>query len=181
MRLVLFLLGLIVFWPLIGRAARRSLAVVNHVDLGRYMGTWYEIARYPASFERDCVASTAEYRLRPDRTVEVVNRCRVGSFDGRERKIRGIARVVDPQTNARLKVAFFWPFEGDYSIIMLDNEYRWAVVGEPRRRYLWILSRTPQLDESTYSTILARLPALGYEPSKLQRTPQAEQEPTYSI
>lgn len=165
-------LAFLLLWPLAGCVGRRSLEVVDYVDLERYMGKWYEIARYPASFERDCVASTAEYTLRDDCKVEVVNSCRVCAFEGRERSIRGIARVVDPETNARLKVAFFWPFEGDYYVIMLDDEYRWAVVGEPRRRYLWILSRTPQLEASTYEAILARLPALGYDPSRLQCTPQ---------
>jgi apolipoprotein D and lipocalin family protein len=172
MRALLLVLGVLLVWPLFGCAARRSLAVVQHVDLERYMGTWYEIARYPASFERNCVASTAEYTLRDDCKVEVVNRCRVCSFDGRERSIRGVARVVDPETNARLKVAFFWPFEGDYYIIMLDDDYRWAVVGEPRRRYLWILSRTRQLDPAAYDAILARLPEFGYDPARLELTPQ---------
>lgn len=176
MPILLLVLGLLLVWPLIGCAARRTLPVVQHVDLERYLGKWYEIARYPASFERNCVASTAEYSLRNDCNVEVVNRCRVCSFEGRQRAIRGVARVVDPETNARLRVAFFWPFEGDYDIIMLDDEYRWAVVGEPRRRYLWILGRTPQLDAVTYDAILARLPAFGYEPARLQRTPQPAEE-----
>jgi apolipoprotein D and lipocalin family protein len=174
MRLLLLLIGLVLVWPVLGCATRRTLAVVENVDLQRYMGKWYEIARYPAWFERNCVASTAEYALRDDCKVEVVNRCRVCSLDGREKSIRGVARVVDPDTNASLKVTFFWPFEGDYDIMMLDDEYRWAVVGEPRRRYLWILSRTPQLDAATYESITARLPEFGYDPSRLEQTPQPE-------
>jgi apolipoprotein D and lipocalin family protein len=177
MRVLLLILGLVLVWPLCGCAARCPLPVVEHVDVQRYVGKWYEIARYPAWFERNCVAVTAEYTLRDDGKVAVVNRCRVRTLDGREKKATAVARVVDPQTNARLKVAFFWPFEGDYQIIMLDDDYRWAVVGEPRRGYLWILSRTPQLNAATYDAILARLPEFGYDPARLEQTPQPDGAP----
>lgn len=148
------------------------LEVVDFVDIPRYMGTWYEIASYPASFQAGCVGTTAEYTLREDGKVTVVNRCYDESFEGPVREVEGVARVVDEQTNAKLKVSFFWPFEGDYWIIDLDTDYQWAVVGEPSRQYLWILSRTPKLDEPTYQAILAALPERGYDPAKLQVTPQ---------
>lgn len=144
------------------------LPVVENVDIERYMGKWYEIARYPNFFEDpDCVGVTAEYALRDDGKVSVTNRCLLGGFDGEEQVINGTARVVDAETNAKLKVSFFGPFEGNYWIIGLDEDYQWAIVGEPSRRTLWILSRTPTLDEDTYADILARLPDLGYDPARL--------------
>lgn len=152
----------------------QPLETVEAVDLQRYLGTWYEIARYPAPFQEGCVGSTAEYILRDDGKIRVVNRCYDGSFDGKIRSVEGTARVVDERTNAKLKVSFFWPFEGDYWIIDLDDDYQWAVVGEPQRKYLWILSRTPTLPDDVYQGIIARLPDKGYDPQKLQMTPQPQ-------
>jgi len=145
-----------------------TLEVVPSVDLNRYIGTWYEIARYPNSFQKkDCVGTTATYALREDGKISVVNRCRKGSPDGPEDKVSGKAWVVDPKTNARIKVQFFWPFSGDYWIIQLGEQYEYAVVGHPDRTYLWILSRTPQMDPELYAHIITRLKQQGYDPSKL--------------
>jgi apolipoprotein D and lipocalin family protein len=149
------------------------LAVVENVDVSRYMGTWYEIARYPNFFQQpDCAATTAEYTLLDDGRVRVVNRCREGGVDGPEDSIEGVARVVDPLTNAKLKVRFSGPFEGDYWIIDLDPDYSWAVVGEPSRSFLWILSRTPTMDEDVYDAITSRLPDKLYDPDRLLKTLQ---------
>jgi apolipoprotein D and lipocalin family protein len=148
------------------------LRTVSNVDLQRYMGTWYEIASYPQRFQKGCVASRADYQLQADGRVRVVNQCREERLDGPVRKVTGTARVIDAATNARLEVSFFRPFWGEYWIIALDTDYRWAVVGHPSRDYLWILSRTPVLDETIYRQILDELPARGYDPSRLQRTLQ---------
>ncbi len=154
-------------------AMNSPLEVVDNVNLARYTGRWYEIARYPNWFEpADCVGTTAEYELRDDGTVTVINTCYEGELNGPQNRIEGIARIIDSQTNAKLKVRFFWPFEGDYWIIDLDDDYEWAVVGEPSRRFLWILSRTPALSSDTYEGILSRLPAKDYSPALLQLTPQ---------
>jgi len=99
-----------------------------------------------------------------------VNRCREGSPEGALREASGKAEVADRETGANLKVWFFWPFKGDYWIIDLDEDYRWAVVGEPARRYLWILSRSPVMEEAVYRDIAARLPRKGYDPARLRRT-----------
>lgn len=147
------------------------LPVVQHVDLERYDGRWYEVARYPNWFQRNCPVATADYTLRSDGKVDVLNACYEPPGKSPKKTARGVARVVDRETNSRLKVCFFWPFEGDYWIIGLADDYGWALVGEPSRRYLWILSRTPELNEPTYQAIVARLPALGYDPARLQRTP----------
>ena len=148
------------------------LTVVESVDLQRYLGKWYEIASYPAWFQKGCTASTADYRLLPDGRIQVTNSCRKGSLDGKLKESKGKAEVVDTATNAKLKVWFFWPFKGNYWIIDLDPDYQWAVVGEPSRKYLWILSRTPTMDEAVYQGILGRLPQKGCDPTRLRKTAQ---------
>jgi apolipoprotein D and lipocalin family protein len=153
-------------------ASYAPLEVVPSVDLNRYSGKWYEIARLPNRFQRDCSGNvTATYTLRPDGKIQVLNQC--ASTDGKNKSARGVARLVGgKEPNTKLKVSFFWPFSGDYWIIDLDPDYRWAVVGEPRRRYLWILSREPQMDEPTYQDILKRAAAKGFDVSQLIRTRQ---------
>lgn len=158
-----------------GWAKQPALEVVEHVDLERYLGTWYEIASYPAWFQKNCTAVTADYSLRDDGLIRVVNSCRKGGLDGPLKQSSGRARVVDPTTNAKLQVSFFGPFWGDYWIIDLDPSYRWAVVGVPSRKYLWILSRTPTMDDALYREIVGRLPERGYTPNTLNRTLQPEQ------
>lgn len=148
--------------------------VVSFVDVNRYAGLWYEIARYPTWFQTDCVAVTAEYTLRDNGTIQVVNTCRKRSLDGPVSEISGSARVVDETTNAKLKVSFFVPFEGDYWIIELDEDYQWAAVSNPSRQSLWILSRTPQMKDETYEAILELLTAQGYDLNRLELTPQPE-------
>ena len=149
-----------------------ALRTVARVDLARYAGTWYEIASFPQRFQRGCTGTTATYVLRDDGEVDVLNRCRQGSLDGEEKRARGRARVVDPTTNAKLEVSFFRPFWGDYWILDLDADYSFAVVGHPSRDYLWILSRTPALEETIYQGLLARLEAQGYDTARLRRTEQ---------
>ena len=148
------------------------LQTVAHVDLSRYLGTWYEIANFPQSFQRGCTATTATYTLRADGDIDVLNRCRKGSLDGEEKSALGRARVVDRATNAKLEVSFFRPFWGDYWIIDLSDDYSYAVVGHPGRDYLWILARTPTMAEATYQSLVTRLQAQGYETSRLVRTLQ---------
>jgi apolipoprotein D and lipocalin family protein len=167
-----FLSGFALVAP--SRAADKPLEVVDSVDLDRYLGRWYEIASYPAWFQRNCTAVTADYALREDGLIEVINSCRKGALDGKLKQSTGRAKVVDAETNAKLKVSFFGPFWGPYWIIDLDPDYRWAVVGGPNRKYLWILSRTPQMDEAVYGEILSRLPARGYDPAGLNKTLQPE-------
>jgi apolipoprotein D and lipocalin family protein len=150
--------------------AQPPLEVVEFVDLERYLGKWYEIASYPAWFQKGCFASTAEYSMLPDGRIQVVNSCRENRIDGPLKQSKGKAEVVDTKTNARLKVWFFWPFKGNYWIIDLDPNYQWAVVGEPKRKYLWILSRIPTINKSLYRDILLRLPEKGYDPSRLRKS-----------
>lgn len=149
-----------------------ALETVSHVDLARYLGTWYEIASFPQRFQRGCTNTTATYSLRADGDIDVLNRCRKGSSDGPLDTARGRARVVDRGSNARLEVSFFRPFWGDYWIIDLAPDYSHAVVGHPSRDYLWILSRTPTMRPDTYAAIIARLEKAGYETTRLVRSVQ---------
>ena len=149
-----------------------ELRTVPHVDLARYVGVWYDIASFPQRFQGGCTATTATYTIRGDGEIDVLNRCRKGSLTGEEASAKGLARVVDRSTNAKLKVSFFRPFWGDYWIIDLGADYEYAVVGHPSRDYLWILSRTPTMDAAVYDGIVARLRAQGYEVERLKRTLQ---------
>jgi len=146
------------------------LETVPRVDLARYVGTWYEIAAIPQSFQKGCVATTATYTIREDGDIDVLNRCRKDTLEGPEKSARGRARVVDGATNAKLEVSFFRPFWGDYWIVDLGAEYEYAVVGHPGRDYLWILARKPTMPDAAYEAILARLKDKSYDTSRLKRT-----------
>jgi apolipoprotein D and lipocalin family protein len=158
----------------------QPLELVAGVDLSRYQGTWYEVARFPNRFQRDCVGDvTATYTRRPDGNITVVNRCR--EADGAWNEAEGVARLAgNPRSNAALEVRFapailsFLPgVWGDYRIIGLDPDYRWAVVGEPKREYLWILSRTPRMSAEDYSRAIAMAKANRFDVAKLQPTPHS--------
>jgi apolipoprotein D and lipocalin family protein len=141
--------------------------VVAQVDLNRYLGKWYEIAHYPTFFQAGCASSIAEYSLNEDGTVGVFNSCLAGDGSIVD-TIQGSARVIDPVTNAKLVVSFpVAPFPGPYWIIDLGEGYEYAVVGDPTRLSLFILSRTPTLDQDVLDGILSRLVEQGYDPSRL--------------
>lgn len=167
--IVMSVITMAVLVGLAGVDRKSELEVVGAVDLSRYAGRWYEIARLPNRFEKKCADSvTATYTLRSDGKVKVVNRCR--KANGEYTTATGKAKIVDKKTNAKLKVTFFWPFYGDYWILDLGPNYEYAVVGAPNRDYLWILSRTPQLDEQLYQSLLAKMAARGFETERMIRT-----------
>jgi len=149
-----------------------ELRKVKHVDLARYVGSWYDIASFPQSFQRNCTGTTALYTIRSDGEVDVLNCCHKGSLTGKIGSALGRARIVDRTTNAKLEVSFFRPFWGDYWIIDLGPNYEYAVVGHPSRDYLWILSRTPTMDSSIYEGIIERLKDQYYDVARLSRTLQ---------
>jgi apolipoprotein D and lipocalin family protein len=159
------------------RPAGPPVQTVAAVDLNRYAGTWYEVARFPNSFQdsnaRRCVGTTATYAPRPDGQVAVTNRCLDAANDNRETVANGTAYAVAGSSNARLRVSFFWPFYGDYWVIGLSPDYRWAVVGAPGRDYLWILSRTPVMASGDYAEAIGIAAAQGFEIARLQPTPHA--------
>ena len=150
----------------------QELQAVPYVDLGRYVGTWYEIASFPQSFQRGCFCTTATYSLSEKGFVIVENRCNRNGINGEESYIKGKAFVEKNSGNAKLKVQFFWPFRGKYWIIDLDQEYTYAVVSHPNKKYLWILSRSPEMDAQTYQEILSKLASKGFDLSLLKKTIQ---------
>ena len=155
--------------PPVNRSGNVPLTTVKTVDLERYAGLWYEVARYQNDFEKNCVAATAQYMPNKDGSIKVLNRCRKFKLDGDQDVVEGRARVVSP---GKLAVSFFWPFEGDYWILDLADDYSWALVGEPEGRYLWILSRKPHLEDDLKLSLEAKLKTLGYNTDALYWTPQ---------
>lgn len=155
-----------------------GLATIASLDVPRYMGTWYEIAKYPNWFQKKCIGNTrADYSLQPDGAVRVVNRCL--TQDGEISEAIGAARQVGPATSPKLEVRFaplwlsFLPVVwGDYWVIDLDDDYQLAAVSEPDRDYLWVLSRTPQVDQKAYDGLLQRLTEKGFDLGKLETTRQ---------
>lgn len=171
---------LMLFASVIGRASKddQPLKVVSAIDLSRYAGLWYEVARLPNRFQEKCDGDvTAQYTLEGDR-IRVVNRCR--KANGEITGAKGVARLASKTgPNSRLKVRFapsflsFLPFVwGDYQVMELDPDYKYALIGEPGRKYLWILSRTPQMEEATYDKLTELAASQGFDVSKLVRTKQ---------
>jgi apolipoprotein D and lipocalin family protein len=142
------------------------------VELERYLGRWYELARYEHRFEQGCEGVTAEYSKRPDGMIRVLNTCREDAPDGTARSAEGRAKVVEGSDGAKLKVAFFGPFFGDYWVLDRADDYSWAIVGEPSGKFLWILSRDPTPGEAVMTAHIARAAALGYDTSMIKRVKQ---------
>jgi apolipoprotein D and lipocalin family protein len=146
------------------------LPTVPSVDLARYVGAWYEIASLPNRFQAQCVADTQARYRQDGADIEVRNRCRTA--DGKVEDITGVAKVVPDSGNAKLRVSFFRPFYGDYWVLALDPDYRWVLVGEPRRQFGWVLSRTPTLPAADLDAALTRAAALGFDRAAFRATPQ---------
>jgi apolipoprotein D and lipocalin family protein len=172
--LAVFILICFVFFgcSLFGGKNYPFLQVVPKVDITKYAGKWYEIASLPVSQQKGCYCTTADYSIIDSTTIKVVNKCRKGSINGEYDEAEGKAFVVEGSNNAKLRVQFFWPFRGDYWIIDLDNDYKYAVVGVPSRKYFWILSRTPDMDDELLNLLLARVKEMGFDISKAQKTVQ---------
>lgn len=151
---------------------------VEFVDVERYMGKWYEIAKYPVIFENGLVGVTAEYTLLDDGTVRVVNGGFRGDFNGAMSRIEGNATVADKETNAKLTVQFGpFPlslFGSNYWIIALGENYEYAVVSDGCRGTLWILSRTPKMDAEVYDGIVSWLAESGFDTDRLESMPQPD-------
>ena len=170
----IFLMGLVFTSCATGPSGTR-LETVPAVDLQRYQGKWYEIARLPNRFQKDCIASTATYGLLESGRVSVLNECTTES--GKRKTITGSASVVDKETNAKLEVTFdnwffrlfSWLIKGKYWILYLDPDYQTVIVGTPDRKYLWIMARTPTMDEKTYQELVQYVEKLGFKGSSLIR------------
>ena len=155
-----------------------ALQTISSVDLNRYLGKWYEIGKYPNRFQKQCVANTtATYAMKPTGKIEVINECL--KKDVTEDRAVGEAKIADKKTNAKLKVRFapgalsFLPFVwGNYWIIDLDKDYGYVAIGEPKREYFWILARKPILEDAVYQDIVRRAESMGFNPAKIEKTPQ---------
>ncbi len=175
---LLFSLSVLVV-PGVHAADAQPLQAIPSLDVPRYMGRWYEIAKFPNRFQKQCAGdTTAEYQPLEGQQVRVINRCR--RADGQVDEAIGLARQVDGAASAKLKVRFaprwlsFLPMVwGDYWVVDLDRDYQLAAVSEPKREYLWILSRTPQVAPERYDALLQRLRAMGLDTGKLEPTVQA--------
>jgi apolipoprotein D and lipocalin family protein len=169
-------IGIILLLTLAGvmQAQDKKLTTVDNVDLQRYIGLWYEIAKIPNSFQDHCYkGTTAEYRLKETGEIEVINSCT--EEDGNRDEAKGIAKVVDKKTNSKLEVSFvrilgFNLFWGDYWIIGLDENYQYAVIGSPGRKYGWILSRTPEMSQADLDEAYDILKEKGYDTNKFVKS-----------
>lgn len=147
-----------------------NTTTVSNLDVNRFMGSWYEIARYEHSFEKGMTHVKANYSLLPDGTIRVLNS---GMKNGKKKEIEGKARKKKGgDSNSKLEVSFFLWFYSDYFVFELDDNYQYAVIGSSSDKYLWILSRTPQLPQSTINDLLVKIKKRGYDTSKLYFVPQ---------
>jgi lipocalin len=152
-----------------------DLKPAENFELERYLGTWYEIARFQHSFEKDLVGVTAKYSLRDDGNIRVVNSGYKGSFSGKYKSISGKARIPDPSKPAHLQVSFFLFFYSDYYVLEIDSiHYGYALVGSSSENYLWILGRTPSLPDEVYNLLLSKARERGYDVGRLFKVPQVE-------
>lgn len=166
--------------PVVASAQESSMATIDSLDVPRYMGTWYEIAKYPNRFQSDCAGNTkATYSLNADGTIQVLNSCKLPS--GEVKQAKGVARQLGDATSAKLEVRFapqwlswlpmVW---GKYWVIDIDPQYNLVAVSEPTRTYLWVLARKPVVDPVRYNELLQRLKTMGFDTNKLERSPQGQ-------
>ncbi len=173
-------LGLLLALSAFTASAQDALTPVASLNVPRYMGTWYEIAKFPNRFQKMCASNTsALYSARPDGTLSVRNRCL--DAEGKVNEVEGQARQIGNATSPRLEVRFapawlsFLPFVwGDYWVIDIDTDYQLVAVSEPKREYLWILSRTPAVSGKAYDELLARLAKSGFDLKKLEKSKQTK-------
>ena len=147
------------------------MPVVDRVDVARYLGTWRQVSWIPNSFQGDCVSDTkATYSL-DGADLRVLNQCKDAA--GKTTEAKGIAKIVEGSNNAKLRVSFFRPFYGNYWILALDPDYKWVLVGEPKREFGWVLARDNQLDAATLNKVLDRAVSLGYDRTAFKPSPVA--------
>jgi lipocalin len=173
-RLSLILVVLIAFSCTKTKSQMIDQTTVKELDLNRYLGTWYEIARFPHSFEKGLVGVTANYSLRADGKIRVINKGYENSLNGKLSVAEGKAKIPDKADPGKLKVSFFWIFYADYYVLELDAEYKYVMIGSSSPKYFWILSRTPQMDESTYNMLLDKARTRGYNLDKLEKVQQPQ-------
>ena len=142
-----------------------NMKTADNVQLNKYMGTWFEIARIDTPFQRGTFDSQAEYKQNKDGTVQITNSA-INEY-GEQTSAKAVGYVPDSNNTAKLRISFFRPFYSDYWILDVDDDYQWALVGTPNKRYMWILSRTPNIDDIALMRILTTAKLLGFDTSKL--------------
>ncbi len=152
--------------------SQKTPSVESSVNLKRYSGTWFEIARLPNSFEKKLKCITATYTIRNDGKITVLNQGHNINNPAKSSSAKGVAWIPDLKIPAKLKVQFFWPFSGDYWIIHLDKDYRYVLVGDPSYKYLWILCRENKMDEASYKMLLSKAVENGYDVKNIIRVEQ---------
>jgi apolipoprotein D and lipocalin family protein len=173
---IILVFGVLLTSLAFGASGRSPLPTLENVDLDRYLGKWYEISSFPQKFQKGCTASTAVYSMRRDGDIKVLNRCNLNSPDGKLKVAVGRAWIKNKKTNAKLKVQFFLKrfklpfFSGNYWILDLDKNYESVLVGDPSRKYLWILSRRPMLNQDRYDELVMKAADLGFNTDKLVKT-----------
>jgi apolipoprotein D and lipocalin family protein len=140
-----------------------AMPVVANVDVARYLGTWHQVSWIPNSFQGDCASDTKATYTLDGADLRVQNQCK--DVNGKTTEAIGIAKIVEGSNNAKLRVSFFRPFYGNYWVLALDPDYKWVLVGEPKRKFGWVLARDNKLDDATLNQILDRAVALGYDRS----------------
>lgn len=168
MRKVLYISLILSLIP-ICQIKSQTMETVKSVDLQKYSGLWYDYAHLPARFLEGCDEITAEYKIENTSYISVYNRC-VKSSTGKLSSIKGKAFIEKGSNNAKLKVQFFWPFKAKYWILDIDDDYRYALVGGPSRSYLWVLSRTPEMDEKKYNELILKARNLGFPVERMIKT-----------
>jgi lipocalin len=168
-KISLILLIIMSFYTVRGQ---KNLTVVPAVDLQMYKGTWFEIARKPFSFESMLKCNTANYSIRDDGKIRVINQGHLIANPSKIKTAKGVALIPDKNVPAKLKVQFFWPFKGDYWILELDKDYKYVLIGEPSLKYLWILAREKKLDKNTLDQLFKKAIDSGYDLSDIIMTPQ---------
>jgi len=172
-RLLLILSLLFVFSCTKSNSQMIDKTTVKELDLNRYLGTWYEIARFPHSFEKNLVGVTATYNLREDGKIKVLNEGYKNALNGERSKAVGKAKIPNKLEPGKLKVSFFWIFYADYYVLELDENYQYVMIGSSSDKYFWILSRTPQMEPAVYEMLLEKARKRGYNLDKLYKVPQS--------
>jgi apolipoprotein D and lipocalin family protein len=158
----------------VGCSSARSpeLATVEYVDLERFMGRWYVLASIPTFLEKDAYNAVETYELDDDGTIATTFEFRKGGFDGEEKRFNPRGFIRDPATNALWGMRFVWPIKADYRIIHLDDAYSTTIIGRQKRDFVWIMARTPTIDETTWASLEQVVVDAGYDLAELQRVPQ---------
>jgi lipocalin len=166
------MLVILILMNLYSCKATRELSTVDEVNIERYAGRWYEIARLPNKFEKGLKCVTATYSLKKNGKIEVLNKGFSTDKIGKSNTAKGSAWIPDANYPGRLKVSFFWPFAGNYYIISLAEDYQYVLVGDPSRKYLWILARTKKLDDAIYSKLIEFARQKGFKVEDVEKIDQ---------